>query len=52
MKLLRYGPIDHERSGLLDRDGRIRDLSSHVPDITAETIAPGSVSSRRSQPEG
>jgi 2,4-didehydro-3-deoxy-L-rhamnonate hydrolase len=33
MKLLRYGPAGQERPGLLDRDGRIRDLSDHVPDI-------------------
>jgi hypothetical protein len=43
MKLLRYGPVDNERSGLLDRDGRIRDLSGHVSDIPAEALAPASV---------
>lgn len=48
MKLLRYGPVDNERPGLLDRDGRIRDLSGHVPDITAEAIAPASVQMLRS----
>jgi 2-keto-4-pentenoate hydratase/2-oxohepta-3-ene-1,7-dioic acid hydratase in catechol pathway len=33
MKLLRYGEPGRERPGLLDRDGRIRDLSGHVADI-------------------
>jgi ureidoglycolate lyase len=48
MKLLRYGPVDHERPGLLDCQGRIRDLSGHVPDITAEAIAPASLQMLRS----
>lgn len=34
MKLLRYGPKGQEKPGLLDVEGRIRDLSEHVPDIT------------------
>ncbi|WP_309629831.1 fumarylacetoacetate hydrolase family protein [Brevundimonas sp.] len=34
MKLLRYGPKGAERPGLLDTDGRIRDLSGVVADIT------------------
>lgn len=33
MKLLRYGPRGQEKPGILDRDGRIRDLSAHVADI-------------------
>jgi 2-keto-4-pentenoate hydratase/2-oxohepta-3-ene-1,7-dioic acid hydratase in catechol pathway len=33
MKLLRYGPAGQERPGLLDGEGRIRDLSPHVADI-------------------
>src|SRR5450631_775537 len=40
MRLLRYGPVGSERPGLLDRRGAIRDLSAHVPDITAETVTP------------
>ena len=35
MKLLRYGPRGQEKPGLLDRDGKIRDLSGAVGDITA-----------------
>jgi 2,4-diketo-3-deoxy-L-fuconate hydrolase len=38
MRLLRYGPLGSEKPGLLDRGGVIRDLSAHVPDITAETV--------------
>lgn len=33
MKLLRYGPRGQEKPGMLDADGRIRDLSGHVDDI-------------------
>lgn len=40
MKLLRYGPRGHERPGLLDSDGHIRDLSGHIDDIAPEVLAP------------
>ena len=40
MRLLRYGSLGSEKPGLLDRVGVIRDLSAHVPDITAETMTP------------
>ncbi len=40
MKLLRYGPEGQEKPGLLDEDGRIRDLSAHVKDIAGEALAP------------
>jgi len=40
MRLLRYGPQGFEKPGLLDRAGVIRDLSAHIPDITAETVTP------------
>lgn len=33
MKLCRHGPPGSERPGLIDLDGRMRDLSEHVPDI-------------------
>ena len=41
MKFLRYGPAGAERPGLLDADGRIRDLSGIVPDITGRAFAEG-----------
>jgi 2,4-diketo-3-deoxy-L-fuconate hydrolase len=40
MKLLRYGPKGSEKPGLLDAEGKIRDLSEHLFDITAETVEP------------
>ena len=43
MKLLRYGPAGQEKPGLLDRDGRIRDLSGAVRDIAGEALAPASL---------
>ncbi|HEY8609207.1 MAG TPA: fumarylacetoacetate hydrolase family protein [Noviherbaspirillum sp.] len=33
MKLLRYGRVGKEKPGLLDQDGRLRDLSSVIADI-------------------
>ena len=43
MKLLRYGPPGQEKPGMLDRDGKIRDLSGMVRDIDGETLAPASL---------
>lgn len=40
MKLLRYGPRGSEKPGLLDADGKIRDLSGHVADITGAVLSP------------
>lgn len=40
MKLLRYGAKGKEKPGLVDSEGRIRDLSAVIPDITGETISP------------
>lgn len=47
MKLLRYGAPRQERPGLLDSDGKIRDLSQVVPDITGQTIGPESLARLR-----
>ena len=38
MKLVRYGARGAERPGLLDGDGRVRDLSAHVGDITGACL--------------
>ena len=43
MKLLRYGPAGQEKPGLLDRDGKIRDLSGIVGDIDGAALAPASL---------
>jgi 2-keto-4-pentenoate hydratase/2-oxohepta-3-ene-1,7-dioic acid hydratase in catechol pathway len=40
MKLVRYGPSGREKPGLLDADGRIRDLSSVVSNIDSSVLAP------------
>jgi 2,4-didehydro-3-deoxy-L-rhamnonate hydrolase len=40
MKLLRYGPVGQEKPGLIDEQGRIRDLSGIFNDINPETLAP------------
>ncbi|KQW18893.1 2-hydroxyhepta-2,4-diene-1,7-dioate isomerase [Afipia sp. Root123D2] len=40
MKLVRYGAVGQEKPGMLDRSGRLRDLSAHVKDITGETLSP------------
>jgi 2-keto-4-pentenoate hydratase/2-oxohepta-3-ene-1,7-dioic acid hydratase in catechol pathway len=40
MKLLRYGPQGQEKPGLLDAEGRIRDLSGVVADLGPAEISP------------
>ena len=40
MKLVRFGKPGKEKPGIVDADGKIRDLSEHVPDITSETLSP------------
>jgi 2,4-diketo-3-deoxy-L-fuconate hydrolase len=40
MKLVRYGPAGREKPGLIDADGRLRDLSRKVADIGPDTLAP------------
>ena len=39
MKLLRYGDIGHEKPGLLDQEGLIRDLSAVIPDIAGSALS-------------
>jgi 2-keto-4-pentenoate hydratase/2-oxohepta-3-ene-1,7-dioic acid hydratase in catechol pathway len=39
MKLLRYGEMGKEKPGILDNNGKIRDLSSHISDINGDTIS-------------
>ena len=40
MKLVRYGAPGREKPGILDGQGRIRDLSGVVPDIAGEILSP------------
>lgn len=39
MKLVRFGPAGEERPGLIDSNGRIRDLSEIIPDISGPTLS-------------
>jgi 2-keto-4-pentenoate hydratase/2-oxohepta-3-ene-1,7-dioic acid hydratase in catechol pathway len=43
MKLVRFGSPGAEKPGLVDKAGKIRDLSAHVPDITGEVLSPASL---------
>lgn len=40
MKFLRYGPTGAEKPGILDAEGKIRDLSAHVADLSGAALAP------------
>ena len=40
MKFLRYGPVGSEKPGLLDDLGKVRDLSSVIPDLSGEALHP------------
>ena len=40
MKLVRYGPPGKEKPGLIDAEGKLRDLSRKVKDIDGATLAP------------
>ena len=43
MKLVRYGPPGKEKPGLIDADGKLRDLSKKVRDIDGVALAPSSL---------
>ncbi len=47
MKLLRYGAPGAEKPGLLDADGRVRDLSAIVPDIAGQALLPENLQALR-----
>ncbi len=47
MKLLRYGPVGQEKPGLLDVDGRVRDLSGVVPDVAGHVLLPAQLAALR-----
>ena len=40
MKLLRYGPKGQEKPGLLDANGRVRDLSGVIADLAGDALSP------------
>jgi len=43
MKLVRHGPPGEERPGLLDGDGRLRDLSGRIDDLAGPALAPAAL---------
>ncbi len=47
MRLVRYGEAGHEKPGLLDATGQIRDLSGHIPDITGDILNPAGLNHLR-----
>ena len=47
MKLLRYGQKGHEKPGLLDNDGKIRDLSAVIADVAAAVLSDESLARLR-----
>lgn len=40
MKLVRFGPPGREKPGIIDAEGRIRDLSKVVPDLAGDALTP------------
>jgi len=47
MKLVRFGAVGAEKPGILDADGQIRDLSSHVEDINGSVLSPAGLDAIR-----
>jgi len=47
MRLLRYGDAGQEKPGLLDTEGRLRDLSQHIDDIRGAILLPDSLARLR-----
>jgi 2-keto-4-pentenoate hydratase/2-oxohepta-3-ene-1,7-dioic acid hydratase in catechol pathway len=45
MKLVRYGPAGKEKPGLIDQDGKLRDLSRKVKDFDGSTLDPANLKS-------
>ena len=38
MKLLRVGTKGNEKPAVLDKDGKIRDISSHISDLNPKNV--------------
>jgi 2-keto-4-pentenoate hydratase/2-oxohepta-3-ene-1,7-dioic acid hydratase in catechol pathway len=52
MKLVRFGAPGREKPGMLDAQGRVRDLSKVVPDIAGPALSPGGLTKlRKLKPE-
>ena len=48
MKLVRYGLPHQEKPGILDSNGRIRDLAGRMPDVAGESLSPVSLAAVKS----
>lgn len=48
MKLCRYGHRGEEKPGLIDAEGRLRDLSAHIRDFTPTEVTPQALAKLRS----
>ena len=52
MKLVRFGAPGREKPGMLDAQGRVRDLSKVVPDIAGPALSPSGLTKlRKLKPE-
>jgi 2-keto-4-pentenoate hydratase/2-oxohepta-3-ene-1,7-dioic acid hydratase in catechol pathway len=52
MKLVRYGAPGREKPGMIDAEGRVRDLSKIVPDLAGDALSPKSLNKlRKLKPE-
>ena len=38
MKLVRFGDVGREKPGMIDANGAIRDLSSHIEDVNGQAL--------------
>jgi len=47
MKLLRYGKKGQEKPGMLDKAGKLRDLSATIADVNPEALAPAALDKLR-----
>ena len=43
MKLVRYGASGSEKPGLIDKDGKLRDLSAQVKDFSGDAFSPANL---------
>ena len=50
--LVRFGPEGSEKPGIIDAQGQLRDLSSHVSEITPETLSQASLDDIEAIPPG
>ena len=48
MKLVRYGEAGLEKPGLIDGEGRLRDLSSHMVDVAGMALDPAALAAMQS----